>query len=85
MSRKPIDMRKIREVIRLRRSLLLSVREIAASCAIGRTTVAEYLRRFEAAGLGWPLPDDLDDEVLERRLFPPPAACAAVGRLRALL
>lgn len=80
MSRKPIDMRKIREVIRLRQCLRLSVREIAASCAIGRTTVGEYLRRSEAAGLGWPLPDDLDDEGLERLLFPPPAACAAAVR-----
>lgn len=73
-------MRKIREVIRLRHSLRLSVREIAASCAIGRTTVGEYLRRSQAAGLGWPLPDELDDDGLQRRLFPPPAACTAAGR-----
>jgi transposase len=31
--------------------------------------VAEYLRRVKAAGLSWPLPEDLDDEALESRLF----------------
>lgn len=77
MSRKPIDGRKIREVLRLRQSLHLSVREIPASCAIGRTTVGEYLRRSEAARLGWPLPNDTDDEGLKWRLFPPRAGCAA--------
>ena len=38
---------------------------------MGRSTVAEYLRRAEVAGLSWPLPEGLDDETLERRLFPP--------------
>jgi transposase len=33
--------------------------------------VGEYLRRAEAAGLGWPLPEDLDESALEQRLFPP--------------
>jgi len=32
--------------------------------------VAEYLRRAGAAGLSWPLPEELDEETLERRLFP---------------
>ena len=29
------------------------------------------------AGLGWPLPDGLDDEQLETLLYPPPPAVAA--------
>jgi transposase len=33
--------------------------------------VGEYLCRAEAAGLSWPLPEDLDESALERRLFPP--------------
>jgi len=33
--------------------------------------VADYLRRAEVAGLSWPLPEGLDEEALERRLFPP--------------
>jgi len=33
--------------------------------------VQEYLQRLEAAGLGWPLPENLTDEELEAQLFPP--------------
>lgn len=63
-------MRKIKEVLRLKWVNGLSNRKIARSCGIGRPTVAEYLRRAEEAGLSWPLPADLDDGQLERRLFP---------------
>jgi transposase len=31
------------------------------------------LNRARVAGLGWPLPDGLDDVPLEARLYPPPA------------
>ena len=37
--------------------------------------VHRYLRKAAAAGLPWPLPEDLDDRRLEELLFP-----AAVGR-----
>ena len=33
--------------------------------------MAEYLHRAEAAGLLWPLPVELDNAQIERRLFPP--------------
>jgi transposase len=62
-------MRKIREVLRLA-AQGLSTREMASSLAIGRTTLREYLYRARAAGLGWPVPDDLSDGDLERMLFP---------------
>ena len=64
-------MRKVKEVLRLKWASGLSVRKIAASCRIGRATVSDYLRRGEAAGLSWPLPEGLDDAALEQRLFPP--------------
>jgi len=64
-------MRKIREVLRLRLGHRASVRDIAAACRIGRTTVNEYVHRAEAAGLGWPLAEDLSDKDLEGLLFPP--------------
>jgi transposase len=64
-------MRIIRDVLRHRHECGAGVRDIAASCGIGRTTVSEYLRRAQAAGLSWPLPEDLDDEALNSRLFPP--------------
>lgn len=64
-------MRKIREVLRLRHDHGLSTRTISTGCSVGSTTVYEYLRRARDAGLGWPLPEDLDDEKLEHLLFPP--------------
>lgn len=65
-------MRKIKEVLRLKFESELTNRRIARSCGIGRPTVAEYLRRFEEAGLAWPAAAELDDATLERKLFPPP-------------
>jgi transposase len=63
-------MRKIREVLRLK-SLGVSGCQIARSLKVGAATVSEYLARAKVAGLGWPLPEDLDDEALEKRLFVP--------------
>ena len=37
---------------------------------ISRPTVAEYVRRAQAAGLLWPLPATYDEATLERLLFP---------------
>ena len=64
-------MRKIREVLRLHWGQGLSKRKTANCCSVSRPTVDEYLRRAEEAGLNWPLPAELDDSDLERRLFPP--------------
>ena len=62
-------MRQVREVLRLKWACGLSDRKIAQSLRISRPTVAEYVRRAQAAGLSWPLPDSLDEATLERRLF----------------
>jgi transposase len=71
MPRPHITMRRIRDVLRL--SLgehKLSLRQVGLATAIPHTTVADYLRRAQAAGLSWPLSDDLDDDALEALLFP---------------
>jgi transposase len=73
MARPRTAMRHIREVLRLFHEAELSHRQIAASLRIAATTVRRYLERAEAAGLGWPLPDDVDDAALERALFAPVA------------
>ncbi len=67
---KRIEMRKIREVLRLKFSLLCSPRKIAKSVGIGRTTVQEYLSRAKNAEIFWPLPDEVCDKNLEEALFP---------------
>jgi transposase len=63
-------MRKIREILRLKYDCKLTFGQIATSCGIGRTTVSDYLKRFEASCLGWPLSPDIDDTKLEQLLFP---------------
>ena len=63
-------MRKLREVMRLRFELHLGYQQIGRSCAIGVSTVCKYLKRAEAAGVTWPLPEGWDDVRVEAALFP---------------
>jgi transposase len=65
-------MRKVKEVLRLRFGLGLQQNQIARSCSIGQATVHRYLEKAAAAGLSWPLLEDLDDRRLEELLFPAP-------------
>ena len=67
-----VSMRKTREILRLRWGLQRSLRDTAASCGVGATTVHDVVARARAAGLRWPLPAELDDAALEARLYPPP-------------
>jgi transposase len=72
-------MRKIGEMLRLK-AAGMNTRDIARSTGAGKTTVYEHLARAEAAGLGWPLPAELDEPSLEALLFPPPSAELASRR-----
>lgn len=71
MAKKRISMRKIKEVLRLKFEVGLSYEAIGKSCNLGHTTVGEYLRRAKDAGFAWPLPDNIDDGLLEQLLYPP--------------
>jgi transposase len=62
-------MRKIREVLRLHFEAGAKEREIAAACNIAPSTVHEYLRRADLAGICWPVPEDCSDKRLEDLLF----------------
>ncbi len=62
-------MRKIRDVLRLSASGM-SKRQIAASLGVSPTAAGECIRRARRVGLGWPLPEGLADEALERRVYP---------------
>ena len=63
-------MRKIRGVLRLWHACELSERRIALAVGLSRSTVKTYVERAAAAGIGWPVPAEIDDATLERRLFP---------------
>ena len=62
-------MRKTHEVLRLHFDLKLKQRQIARSANLSQSTVHEYLRRFTAAGLSWPLPEQMSKPELEAALF----------------
>jgi len=74
MARKRMTVRKIREVLRLHYGEGLGLRAIGAAVSKSPSVVHEYVTRFKGSGLEWPLPEEVDDATLERRLFPPPAA-----------
>lgn len=70
MPKKGLSMRQIRELLRLRTcEPALSARSLALHLGVARSTVQDCLNRLSAADLYWPLPAELTDDVLERRLF----------------
>ena len=67
-ARRELTMRQLRQMLRLARDGV-SAREIGRTLGVARSTVQDNLKRAEAAGLGWPLPAEITDAVLESRLF----------------
>ena len=55
MPQERLTVRKIKEILRLKYEAELSNRAIAAACKVSNSTVGEYLKRAEAAGISWPL------------------------------
>lgn len=69
MPAEKLSMKKIREVLRLH-SEGLGYRVISNSTGIGLGSISHYVKRAKALGLTWPLPEELNDELLQARLFP---------------
>jgi len=69
-----LSMRMIREVLRLKFDCGLSDRQIAKSVGIARSSIGDYVRRFNDSGLVWPLSAAVKDLDMESCLFPPLAA-----------
>ncbi len=64
-----VAMRQAREIIRLKFSAGLTTRELARRLGLAPSTARATLRRFERAGLGWPLPDGMTNVDLEAALY----------------
>ena len=69
MAKRRLPMRQLRQILKLKYHTGLTHREIAKACSIGAGTVSTYIARAREAGLTWPLPPELDDATLEKRLF----------------
>lgn len=63
-----LTMHTTREILRLRHQLGLSARQVARALSLSHSTVLLYLKRAEEAGVSWPIPEELDDDALARRL-----------------
>ncbi len=77
MPKERLSVMKIKEVLRLKFASGLSNRQIAASCGVSHSTIGQYLRRAQEAGIGWPLPEERSETELEQRLFAQPQRIAA--------
>jgi transposase len=66
---RPLTMHQIRESLRLA-AAGLSQPQIARALKLSQGVVNKYLQAARAAGLSWPLPDELSDQQLRQLLFP---------------
>ena len=67
-AKRELSMRQLRHLLRLHHDGV-SAREIGRRLGVARSTIQDNLKRAAAAGLAWPLADNVTDEALERRLF----------------
>src|SRR5271157_2700271 len=67
-AKRELTMRQLRHLLRLHHDGV-SAREIGRLLGVARSTIQDSLKRSAAAGLKWPLPDDVTDDALERQLF----------------
>ena len=82
MPRERIAMLKIEDILRLRYEARRTQREIARSCGMAQSSVHNVLTRAKTAGLGWPLPAELDEPALHERLYGRPTPSLAGVRHR---
>ncbi len=67
-------MRRIKECYRLSYESGLNQTQIARALSIGRSTVWDYLKKFEESGLSWEEASNWSEEELDRKLFTRPGA-----------
>src|SRR5271166_5556157 len=77
MAQNKLTMRQIQEILRLKHQNQLSIREIARSCGLPTSTIGDYLKRAELAGLSWPLPEGQSEKELLQVLIVEPVAGTA--------
>jgi transposase len=62
-------MQQIEDVLRLHHEAKLAYSQIALACGLSKGVVSKYLSLAKARGIGWPLPQDMDEAQLESRLL----------------
>ena len=77
-AKRELTMRQLRQMLRLRHDGV-GAREIGRTLGVARSTIQDNIERAKKAGLTWPLPPDLSDDILEQRLFSK-ASYVLIGR-----
>ena len=67
-----METRVIKEILRLRFERNLSTRQISQSARVSVGAVHKLVGKAKRAGVGWPLPEDVDDRKLEEVLYAKP-------------
>ncbi|WP_188062684.1 IS21 family transposase [Sphingobium sp. KCTC 72723] len=62
-------MRQVRELMRLHREAGLGMRATARLAGIAESTMRDMVKRFESAGLTWPVAAELSNAELEHKLY----------------
>jgi len=70
MTTKRVTMNKLKEMLRMKYAAKLSLRQIASSLKLSVGVIAKYIKRAEAAGIRWPLPEGMTDATLSGYLQP---------------
>lgn len=70
MPNKRIAMRKIHEILRLRFEVGLSFRQISQCADVSTGAIQKMLKRLEASGISWPLPEGMSEPRLASMLYP---------------
>ena len=79
MARGKLSVRYIKEILRLRYEAKLSQRDISRSVRVSVGSVNQYLARAAKAGIGWPVPEDMDQKALIKAMFPDQQATRKSG------
>lgn len=66
----PLDMRMIKQALRMKLAGGLSLERTAAALGVSKGVVAKYVALAQAAGLDWPTIEQMDEFALEERLRP---------------
>src|SRR3978361_1722624 len=78
-AKRQLTMRQIRRLLRLQHEGA-ATREIGRVLGVARSTVQDALARAKAAGLVWPLPEELSEEELAGRMFSRPGVSVGARR-----
>jgi len=70
VAQRKLTMRKSREILRMKWKMGFSDRQVAASLRISHSTVGDYVKRAEKAGLDWAQVEKLGEAELKSKLFP---------------